>query len=265
MIRKNIRTNTAKASLRYNNNLPPLPNIMSRTSNQFHPIITKKKRTFLYSADQSKKYKLDSEKYRISINKKRIQISNLEKKCKMLKEKNKFNDEIIREMLCIKDNDADNKIVNQSNPPLNSNKSKENDQYIDRVKDYKKNKKILENVKNEYLIGKQENKKIKSEISVLNEDIKDIEKKVQEKKNEIIYLKNKIKISEKNKIQKNEILEKNKKENDKLNEEIIRYLEMQIGSNKEKLEDQNSKIEYNNKLIQILKNTLNDLESKIKK
>ena len=78
---------------------------------------------------------------------------------------------------------------------------------------------------------------------ILNEDIKDIEKKVQEKKNEIIYLKNKIKISEKNKIQKNEILEKNKKENDKLNEEIIRYLEMQIGSNKEKLEDQNSKIE----------------------
>ena len=38
------------------------------------------------------------------------------------------------------------------------------------------------------------------------------------------------------------------------------------GNNEEeKLEDQNSKIEYNNKLIQILKNTLNDLESKIKK
>ena len=109
------RTNTAKHLMRQtnDNSLPNINQKMAKTSAQFRPIIYRQKRTLLYSADQNKRFQLDSKKFRISINKKKEQIFSLEKKCKILKEKNKFNDEIIKEMFTTKGMGGENN--NQNN------------------------------------------------------------------------------------------------------------------------------------------------------
>ena len=255
------RTNTSKhlMSHKNDNSLPNINQKMTKTSKQFRPIVYRQKRTLLYSADQNKRFQLDSKKFRTSINKKKEQIFSLEKKCKILKEKNKFNDEIIKEMFTTKgmagenNNQNINRNTNLVTYRISRNKKKEEEEKK-RVAEYKENKKILESVKNQYIIGKQENKKIRVEISLLDEDIKDIESKINQKKNDIINIKNKIKLTEKNKNQKKEILEINEEENKKLSEEIMKFLEKQIDSNKKKLNEKNDIIEKNTKIIEELRN-----------
>lgn len=266
------RTNTAKHLMSHinDNSLPNINQKMTKTSKQFRPIVYRQKRTLLYSADQNKRFQLDSKKFRISINKKKEQIFSLEKKCKILKEKNKFNDEIIKEMFTTKgmggenNNQNNNRNINPVSYRISRNKKKEEEEKK-RVAEYKENKKILESVKNQYIIGKQENKKVRVEISLLDEDIKDIESKINQKKNEIINIKNKIKLTEKNKNQKKEILEINEEENKKLSEEIMKFLEKQIDSNKKKLNEKNAIIEKNTKIIEELRNKKIKLEKRIKK
>ena len=259
---RKARTKTAKALSRYknDNNLPFIQNAMSKTSTQFHPIIYKK-RKYVLSADITKKYRLDSEKYKKSINLKKEKIFFLEKKCEILKDKNKFNDEIIKEIL-----------INNSSTYINNNQrkiiiknSKENNQYIERVKDFKKNKPILENARNQYDSEMKENTRIKQEILDLNEDLKAYGNKLEQKKKEIITLKNKMKIVEKNKSQKKELLDKNEEENNKLNEKIVKYLKKQINSNKIELDNRNKSLQNNKQLIEELKKKYDDLEKKLKK
>ena len=189
--KKNKRAKTSKQLIRYNNCI--LPQLNSNT-----PLIYKQKRSKLSSAEQNKKFKLDSKKFKVSINKKKEQIFSLEKKCEILKDQNKFNDEIIKEMLTTNNKDNKDNINKKQKTKTFEITNYNIKRDINIVKDYKENKKILENVKNQYIMGKIENKKIKNEIEILDEDIKDIENKINQKKNDIFNIKNKIKITEKN-------------------------------------------------------------------
>ena len=262
-IKLSLRNTTPKNSMRYNVSLPLINQKMGKTSNQFQPFQLIKSHSKIASA---KKLKLDYQKYKKSINLKKEQINTLEKQCKNLKDKNKFNDEVVQEIILrnkknFKKNE-NNKIsidAHWSTNPQNKKREEE------RVENYKEIKKNLENIKNEYIKGKNENKKIKDEILLLNDDIKDIENKVEQKKNDIINLKNKIKIEEKNKKLKEEILEKEKAENNKLNQDIKTYYEKQIDNNNNKLSEKNEIILKNIQLIVKLKSKLEELEQKVKK
>ena len=247
------RTKTAIGSVRFkNSNLPQINHYFGKTSIHFFKF--KKARTKLASADFSKTYKLDYQKYRNSINLKKEKIYSLEKLCENLQDKAKFNDEIVKEILT--ENNV--KTFNMDARPVNKRKINIID-INDKVKEYKIINKTVDNIKNEYIKGKVENKKIKTEIWFINEHIKETENNVQLKKNEILNLKNKIKIAEKNKKQKEEILDKKEEENNKLNKEIIKYFEKQIDINKNKLNEENTLIEKNTQLIEKLKIKLKNL------
>ena len=179
--KKNKRAKTSKQLIRYNNCI--LPQLNSNT-----PLIYKQKRSKLSSAEQNKKFKLDSKKFKVSINKKKEQIFSLEKKCEILKDQNKFNDEIIKEMLTTNSKDNKDNINKKQKTKTFEITNYNIKRDINIVKDYKENKKILENVKNQYIMGKIENKKIKNEIEILDEDIKDIENKINQKKNDIFNI-----------------------------------------------------------------------------
>ena len=253
------RTLTATYSLRVKNrNLPQINHILGKTSMHFFQL--KKARAKLASADFTKTYKLDYQKYRNSINMKKEKIYSLEKLCENLQDKAKFNDEVAKEILA-----GNNwKTGRMDVPPVNKRKINIID-ISDKVKEYKIINKTVDNIKNVYIKGKIENKKIKTEIWSINEDIKDTENYIQLKKNEIINLKNKIKIAEKNKKQKEELFDKKEEENNKLNKEIIKYFVKQININKNKLNEKNTLIEKNTQLIEELRMKLKNLESKINK
>ena len=263
-IKLSLRNTIRKNSMRYNNvSLPPINQKMARTSNQFQTFQLIKTHSKIASA---KKLKLDYQKYKKSINLKKEQINTLKKQCENLKDKNKFNDEVVEEIISRNKNNLkkkENSIISidahRATNPQNKKREEE------RVENYKEIKKNLENIKNEYIKGKTENKKIKDEILLLNDDIKDIENKVEQKKNDIINLKNKIKIGEKIKKQKEEILEKEKDENNKLNKDIKTYYEKQIDINSNKLSEKNEIILKNIQLIVKLKSKLEELEQKVKK
>ena len=253
------RTRTAIGSIRVKNRRLPQINInFGKTDINFFQL--KKVRAKLASADFSKTYKLDYQKYRNSINLKKERILSLEKQCESLKDKAKFNDEVIKEIL-----EGNNyKTINSDIKPLFRRKLNIIN-INDKVKEYKIINKTVENIKNEYIKGKLENKKIKTDIWSIIGVIEEIENNVKQKKNEIIHLKNKIKIAGKNKIQKEEILDKKEEEDNKLNKAIIKYYEKQIVINKNKLNEKNTLIEKNNHLIEELKMKLLKLEEKINK
>lgn len=260
----NQRIRTAINPIRIqNNNLPSIPNKkMGKTGFQFYSYKTMKNRAFLSSADFTRKYRLDYQKYRDSINSKKEKIFSLEKECKNLKDKTRFNNEIVKEILILNNTNID---TNINNNYKSFNQGKINIKNIEKVRNYKIINNTLENIKNKYIKGKLENKKIKTDIWSINDYIKETENNIQQKKNEIINFKNKIKIAEKNKKQKNELLNEKEKENNKVKEEIVKYFKKQIDLNKNKLNEKESLIKEKDELIEKLKLELKELEEKVNK
>ena len=159
------RASSVKKLHSHNIILPFLNNFQKPDSN-FNIKQYRNKKDLRYSANQTKKFKLDLEKYKTSISMKKDQIFSLEKKYEILKDKNKFN-EVIQEIISKNNNKTSNSIINNNLNCNNNNNmiksiSKKNNE--SRVTNYKKNKKILEIVTNDYMTGKKEKKKIKEEI-----------------------------------------------------------------------------------------------------
>ena len=256
------RTKNKSTSMRYrmDNTLPPINNMMKKTYNNFNPNInTIKKKKALLSSDLTKKYKLDSQKFQNSINLKKEQINDLQQKCEFIKDKNKFNDEIVNEIL------IKNKYQN-----INNNKRSSSvinimkDEHVT-VKQYKKNKNALDVNKRNYIKGKYENQNIENDIKKINENLNDIKTKVIEKKNEMNALKNKLKIAEKDNKEREEVLNHYEGVKKNLNNEIIKSLGKQINLNKEKLNEKNNIIKNNTQEIEDLKRKLEELEKLLKK
>ena len=264
MERKNYnRTKTSKSSTKYkpNNTLPVIFNMMSKTSTQFNSNKKiKKERKFLHSSDISRKYQIDFKNYINSINTKKEKIFDLERKFKLLNDKNKFNNEIAKELLL-----KNKKYQYYATAPSETNEIKNNNTQSERVKEYKNNKKNLDAIKSHYIKKKQDNNNIHNDINEINEDLKFLGNNISQKKNDIEVLKNKIKIAEKNNIQRKVILLQYEKEKKHKNNEIIKCLEKQINLNKEKLNEKNNIIEKNNQEINDLNIKLKELEKLIKK
>ena len=268
--KKPVRTKTTRSVgvLKTNAFLPLLSNKMGRTFNNFK---IKKTEKILLLSEINKKYKLDSRAYQQNINLKKELINDLQKECEYLKDKNKFNNEIVNEIL----------IINNNNNYDNSNNIDKNKNIIKRkiliraksrsikpsskAKDYKNKKKSLDVIKTEYIREKQEILNLKNEIEEINEDLNENKNVIEQKKNAINGLKNKIIIAGKNYEIIKEMLEKCESEKKALNEEIIKCLGKQIKVNKEKLNEKDNIIKKNEKDINELKNKLEQLEKLIKK
>ncbi len=256
------RAKNKSTTLRYrmDNILPPINNMMRNTYNNFNPNInTIMKKKELLSSDLTKKYKLDSKKFQSSINLKKQQIEDLQKKCEFIKDKNKFNNEIVNELLI-------------KNKYKSINKNKRSSSVIDTtkgehvtVKQYKKNKNALDVNKRNYIKGKYENENIENNIKEINENLNDIKNKVMEKKNEMNGLKNKLKIAEKDYKEREGVLNHYESVKNNLNNEIIKSLGKQINLNKEKLNEKNNIIKNNTQEIEDLKRKLEELEKLLKK
>jgi len=257
------RIKTSKSSTKYkpNNTLPVINNMMSKTSLQFNPNKKiKKERKFLQSSDISRKYQIDFKNYLSIINTKKEKIFDLERKFKLLNDKNKFNNEIAKELLL-----KNKKYHYCSTSPSEKNEIKNNNIQSDRVKEYKINKQNLDAIKSHYIRKKQDNNNIYNDINEINKNLKFLGNNINQKKNDIEVLKNKIKIAEKNKLQKKGILLQYVNEKNHKNNEIIKCLEKQINLNKEKLNEKNEIIEKNTQEINDLKIKLEELEKLTKK
>ena len=263
--RKSVKTTTTRSMCFNKTKRFILPIISNQMVTTFNKQSLQKKRRIILSSDQNKKYKLDSKVYQQNINSKKELIIDLEKKCENLKEKNKFNNEIVNEILIRNKNHIYNNNNIKSKSPFYKTMKLSSANPSVKAKEYKNKKKTLEDIKTEYFKGKQAINSIKNEIEEIDEDMDDNRTKIEQKKNAINGLKYKIIIASKN----YELLQDNlnKCENKKkaLNEEIIKCLEKQIKANKEKLNDKDKIIKKNEQDINELRIKLEQLQKQIKK
>ena len=263
--RKTVKTTTTR-SVGFNKEkrfiLPLISNQMITT---FNKQSFKKKRRIILSSDQNKKYKLDSKVYQQNINSKKELINDLEKKCENLKEKNKFNNEIVNEILVRNKTPIYNNIDNKNKRPFYKTMKLRSANSSAKAKEYKNKKKILEDIKTEYFKGKQAINNIKNEIEEIDEDMDDNKTIIEQKKIAINGLKNKIMIATKNYELVQDNLNKCENKKKALSEEIIKCLEKQIKANKEKLKDKDEIIKKNEQDINELITKLEQLQKQIKK
>jgi len=213
-------------------------------------IRTNPSKNFINSNLVTQKYKLDVQKYRANIITKKKKFDFIQKECEQLKERGKSSDRIIYNPLMesnqIQMNLKDNTEFLES--------EKERGEY--KVKNYKETKNNLDLCRKEYNSRNDENNKIKNDIYIISKEIIDIENKINERNNDVKYIKSKIELSEKNNISLKKILENCKEKNEKLNK--IKKLE------KERFAGIN-KLNETNKIIMNNINEINELKLKLER
>ena len=181
-------------------------------------IRTNPSKNFINSNLVTQKYKLDVQKYRANIITKKKKFDFIQKECEQLKERGKSSDRIIYNPLMesnrIQMNLKDNTEFLES--------EKERGEY--KVKNYKETKNNLDLCRKEYNSRNDENNKIKNDIYIITKEIIDIENKINERNNDVKYIKSKIELSEKNNISLKKILENCKEKNETKIEKIISIL-----------------------------------------
>ena len=228
-----------------------LPYINSVSKKQISQ--TNFKKDLLNSPIKEQKYKLDVKRFTYNLNSKKKMLDSLKKECEKIKNIGKSSNKTIEIPLKFDSNEyeylrnSDRKIK-----ILNRNKQRD-----EKVKSYKETKANLELSRYEYNTRNHENIKIKSEIKTIDDEIKNIENKINERNNDVKNIKIKIGLAKKNNKEIMQLLEDGKERNIKLN--YIKELEIQKNINLNKLKETNQIINKNQNEINELKKILEKL------
>jgi chromosome segregation ATPase len=244
--------NLEKRISRYKNNIN-LPLINTSSSKK---IILKanSQNHLIHSSIKVQKYRLDFKKYQTNISTKKKKLDFLKRECQQLKKRDNSTEKLINISLKL-----DSKELPQNNQDELIFLENENEK-VDKVKNYKEKKSNLETTRKEYNRRNEENNRIKYEINEINSDIKDIEYKIDWKINDVKNIKNKIENSKKNIREIKQIIKDNKERNIKLIH--MHELEKQRFANITKLNEANKIIKNNDDEIIELKRKLDELSNK---
>ena len=243
--------NLEKRISRYKNsvNLP----IINNNSSRRYLLKVNSKNNIINSSIKGQKYKLDVKKYQTNIITKKKKLDFLKKECQQLKKRESSTDKLINISLKLESKEFHPKTQDD----LIFLEREDSAKREDKVTNYKEKKNKLELTRKEYSFRSEENYRIKYEINILNNDIKDIEDKITGKINDVKNIKNKIETNKKNIRDIKQIIKDNKERNRKLN--YIHQLEKERYSNINKLNETNKTIKNNEDEINELRKKLDQL------